>query len=74
MPALVAWLLATPVGVVNCTGAESGVPSQKKKSRRRFREGELKLLLCTESASEGLNLQTCGVLFNYDMPWNPDAS
>jgi hypothetical protein len=27
--------------------------------------------LCTESASEGLNLQTCGVLINYDMPWNP---
>src|SRR5690606_4846108 len=20
---------------------------------------------------EGLNLQTCGVLINYDMPWNP---
>ena len=20
--------------------------------------------------SEGLNLQTCGRLFNYDMPWN----
>lgn len=28
-------------------------------------------MLCTESASEGLNLQTCGVLFNYDLPWNP---
>ena len=24
-----------------------------------------------KSASEGLNLQTCGVLINYDMPWNP---
>src|SRR5262249_13116415 len=32
---------------------------------------EVKILLCTESASEGLNLQTCGVLINYDMPWNP---
>ncbi|HEY9630844.1 MAG TPA: SNF2-related protein [Coleofasciculaceae cyanobacterium] len=43
----------------------------KEEIKYRFREGELKLLLCTESASEGLNLQTCGVLFNYDMPWNP---
>ncbi|WP_088889962.1 SNF2-related protein [Leptolyngbya ohadii] len=43
----------------------------KEEIKHRFREGELKLLLCTESASEGLNLQTCGVLFNYDMPWNP---
>lgn len=33
--------------------------------------GEIKLLLCTESASEGLNLQTCGLLINYDLPWNP---
>ncbi|XHX78562.1 MAG: helicase-related protein [Stenomitos frigidus ULC029] len=43
----------------------------KEEIKRRFRDGELKLLLCTESASEGLNLQTCGVLFNYDLPWNP---
>ena len=32
---------------------------------------KVKILLCTESASEGLNLQTCGVLINFDMPWNP---
>lgn len=43
----------------------------KENIKRRFRDGEIKVLLCTESASEGLNLQTCGVLFNYDLPWNP---
>jgi SNF2 family DNA or RNA helicase len=43
----------------------------KEKIKREFREGRIKILLCTESASEGLNLQTCGVLFNYDLPWNP---
>lgn len=43
----------------------------KEEIKRRFRDGEIKILLCTESASEGLNLQTCGVLFNYDLPWNP---
>jgi len=44
----------------------------KEEIKAAFREGdELKILLCTESASEGLNLQTCGVLINYDMPWNP---
>jgi hypothetical protein len=31
----------------------------------------IKILLCTKSASEGLNLQTCGVLFQYSSPWNP---
>ncbi len=43
----------------------------KEQIKRGFREGEIKILLCTESASEGLNLQTCGVLFNYDLPCNP---
>ena len=43
----------------------------KEQIKTQFREGSIKILLCTESASEGLNLQTCGVLINYDMPWNP---
>jgi superfamily II DNA or RNA helicase len=43
----------------------------KEMIKREFRQGDIKILLCTESASEGLNLQTCGVLINYDMPWNP---
>jgi len=43
----------------------------KEEVKRRFRLGEIKIMLCTESASEGLNLQNCGVLINYDMPWNP---
>ena len=29
------------------------------------------LLICTESASESLNLQFCSALVNYDIPWNP---
>ncbi len=48
------------------------VPRPKEELKEAFRQGdEIKILLCTESASEGLNLQTCGVLINYDMPWNP---
>lgn len=44
----------------------------KESIKNLFREGqEISILLCTESASEGLNLQTCGALINYDMPWNP---
>ncbi|RME45420.1 MAG: helicase [Caldilineae bacterium] len=48
------------------------VPVSKEEIKNAFRRGEeVKILLCTEAASEGLNLQTCGVLINYDMPWNP---
>ena len=39
--------------------------------KRRFRDGEAHLLLCTDAAAEGLNFQFCGALVNYDMPWNP---
>lgn len=40
-------------------------------AKRRFREGEADILLCTDAAAEGLNFQFCGALINYDMPWNP---
>ena len=32
---------------------------------------EIRLLLGTDAASEGLNLQTLGCLINLDLPWNP---
>ena len=40
-------------------------------AKRRFREGEADVLLCTDAAAEGLNFQFCGAVVNYDMPWNP---
>jgi len=33
-------------------------------------DNELRILLGTDSMSEGLNLQTCDLLINYDLPWN----
>ena len=33
--------------------------------------GDLKILVGTDAASEGLNLQTLGALINIDLPWNP---
>lgn len=47
------------------------VPVGKEEVKNDFREGRIKVLLCTDAASEGLNFQTCGVLINYDVPWNP---
>lgn len=38
---------------------------------RRFLAKEARLLICTDAAAEGLNLQACGALVNYDLPWNP---
>lgn len=38
---------------------------------RRFRSGDLRYLICTDAAAEGLNLQNCHVLVNFDLHWNP---
>ncbi|WP_040976724.1 SNF2-related protein [Necropsobacter massiliensis] len=32
---------------------------------------EAQIMLATEAASEGVNLQFCSLLINYDLPWNP---
>ena len=34
-------------------------------------KNDYKILLVTDSGSEGLNLQFCNTVINYDLPWNP---
>ncbi len=43
----------------------------KEEIKRAFRKGEVQILLGNDAMAEGLNLQTCGVEINYDVPWNP---
>jgi superfamily II DNA or RNA helicase len=35
-----------------------------------FRD-EASIMIATEAAAEGINLQFCNVVVNYDLPWNP---
>jgi superfamily II DNA/RNA helicase len=28
-------------------------------------------MICTDAAAEGINLQFCWIMINYDVPWNP---
>jgi len=37
----------------------------------RFKAGETRYLVATDAAAEGLNLQNCCLMFNYDLHWNP---
>jgi superfamily II DNA/RNA helicase len=39
--------------------------------KEKVKSGVLKLLVGTDAASTGLNLQTLGSLINLDLPWNP---
>ena len=43
----------------------------RDQAKRKFKNGEADVLLCTDAAAEGLNFQFCGALINYDLPWNP---
>jgi len=36
----------------------------------RFRD-EAQIMIATEAAAEGINLQFCSLVVNYDLPWNP---
>jgi len=36
-----------------------------------FKKGEIQYLIATDAAAEGLNLQNCALMFNYDLHWNP---
>lgn len=39
--------------------------------KQLVRTGDIKLVIGTDAASEGLNLQRLGTLINLDLPWNP---
>lgn len=48
--------------------------SMDLRERMRVQEafaGETRVLVSTEAGGEGLNLQFCHVVVNYDLPWNP---
>jgi superfamily II DNA or RNA helicase len=39
--------------------------------RKPSSEGGARFLVCTDAAGEGINLQFCWIMINYDVPWNP---
>lgn len=47
------------------------VPLPRDEIKGAVRRDELRLILGTDAASEGLNLQRLGTLINLDLPWNP---
>ena len=70
-------LPAEPIAVysgIESSGLQVG-PQWTAKSREDLKElvrvGEIRLLLGTDAASEGLNLQRLSRLINLDLPWNP---
>ena len=45
-------------------------PHERKRAQESFRT-QAQVCVATEAAGEGINLQFCHMMINYDMPWNP---
>lgn len=54
------------------TDKVTGSPTADKRAAlvEHFRD-EATIMIATEAAAEGINLQFCSLLINYDLPWNP---
>jgi superfamily II DNA or RNA helicase len=54
------------------TDRVTGSPTADKRAAivDYFRD-EASIMIATEAAAEGINLQFCNLVVNYDMPWNP---
>jgi len=54
------------------TDRVSGSPTADMRAAlvEHFRD-EAAILIATEAAAEGINLQFCNLVVNYDLPWNP---
>lgn len=44
---------------------------EREEIKRAVKKHEIRLVVATDAACEGLNLQTLGTLINVDLPWNP---
>lgn len=45
--------------------------ADRRKALVDYFRDEGSIMIATEAASEGINLQFCSMLINYDLPWNP---
>jgi SNF2 family DNA or RNA helicase len=49
----------------------SGGYSKRDEFKRFKKDPHVQVMISTRVGGEGLNLQFCHIMFNYDMPWNP---
>lgn len=62
------FLEARGISVVTLNGSLD--MDERKRAQDAFR-GKARVLVSTDAGGEGLNLQFCHVIINYDLPWNP---
>jgi len=49
-----------------------GLNLEERIKAEKIFKNETQILVATEAAGEGINLQFCHLMINYDIPWNPN--
>jgi superfamily II DNA or RNA helicase len=57
-------------GRISLLSGDAATPEERRALVEEF-QGPSQILLSTEAGAEGLNLQFCNLVVNYDLPWNP---
>jgi SNF2 family DNA or RNA helicase len=64
-------LLGKPEAILTIHGGTNR--DERRKAQERFRnDPDVLVLVATDAAGEGVNLQTTNLMVNYDLPWNPN--
>lgn len=64
-------MLGNPVAVLTIHGGTNR--DERRKAQEEFRNNpEVLVLVATDAAGEGVNLQNANLMVNYDLPWNPN--
>lgn len=64
-------VLGTPEAITTIHGSVHR--DERRKRQELFRsDPEVRVLLATDAAGEGVNLQNANLMVNYDLPWNPN--
>ncbi|MDI7268609.1 MAG: helicase-related protein [Myxococcota bacterium] len=56
----------------SCCHIHGGMDAVARKEAQRQFQSEKQICIATEAAGEGINLQFCHLMINYDIPWNPN--
>lgn len=49
-----------------------GMKLEERVKAEKIFKNETEVMIATEAAGEGINLQFCNLMINYDIPWNPN--
>ena len=67
----IAGVLGTAEAIVTIHGGTHR--DERRKAQALFRsDPEIRVLIATDAAGEGVNLQNANLMVNYDLPWNPN--